>query len=269
MPRFRTNFMPGAQFLAQGYRQYTGRPTGMFGMRGARETNEALYALAEREQDPEIKDWLMRAIEGGAFEGMKPTEAYRAGLSVVEQRRAERMNLERDREAIQLLASEYGIENLPPEMVEKYALDSETPAGTRHDMLRSEIESRIGRQRTGFEQQETGAAESSAARRGEGLTEGSRAAIRTRAAGVFGRQMGGELAGLRREREGRRERVLGRLTTQLGGTTFRAGGYQSLLGAANRPAAGVIGRRSTRKAARRNYGAVLRGGSYRSRYGGY
>jgi hypothetical protein len=205
-----------------------------------------MYALAERERDPDIKAWLLKAIEAGAFEGMQPTEAYRAGLNVMEQRRAETMNLSRDREAIQLLASEYGIENMPPEMVEKYALDSETPRGTRHDALRSEIESRIGRERTGFEQQEMVSAEQSAARRGETVTEGTRAGIRTRTAGVFGRRLGGEMADLRREREGRRERILGRLTTQLGGTTYQAGAYGNLLAGATAPRGGVISSRRMR-----------------------
>lgn len=261
MPRFNTqrpfvSISPDSMF-----NRLVGRPTNELYQRQADETAEILRQMAERETDPTVKEALLQAIELGTFSAISPLEAGGVSLSDAERRRVENLNLERDRSALQLLGAEFGVENLPPELIEQFGLDTETPLGTRTDRLRSDILNRLGQQQGGFEQREMGIAEVEAARRGQQVTAQDASAIRNRAAGLFGRQRQVELGDLRREQEFGRQRALGGLVGTLTGTTFQGDQFGDVLGqvAENKPSftRGMIGRTSN---PRGFFGASLSGG---------
>ena len=246
------------------YNRSVGLPTTPWAQRKADESAEILRAMAERESDPEVKAALEQAIEQGTYSSMSPLEAAQASLADAENRSVEDRNVERDSAALQLLGAEYGMDNLSPDLIEQFGLDTDSPLGTRTDRARSDILNRLGQEQTGFEQRETGLAEQAAARRGSMLSEQDSSAIRNRGATLFGRQRQAELGDLRREETAGQRSALGGLVNTLTGTTFEGGNYGALLGeaAANRPSftSGLIGRQSRGGSSRNSYGFGLSGG---------
>ncbi len=239
-----------------------GRPTTTLGQRQADESATILRAMAERETDPQVRDALMQAIEVGTFSQQSPLEAAGVNLARAESQRAEDMNLERDKAALQLLGAEYGVDNLPPELIEQFGLDTESPLGTRVDRMRTDILSRLGQQQTSTEQRETSIAEAEAARRGQQVSAQDLSAIRNRTATLAGRQRQAELGDLRRETSRNQQNALGGLVGTLTGTTSEGGNYGGVLGdiAANKPSftRGLTGRRTSGGGG--NYGVGLVGG---------
>ena len=228
------------------YDYMQGRTGGSLGRRQGRETGAQLMALVEGETDPKLKAWLMQQIQlseqgQGAFAGLGPDDAAQAVGSILESRRAESMNMERDKRFFQLLSTQYpGI--IPPELAEQFGVDATTGTGAKADRLQTEIMSRLGQQQSGYEQSETRRAQEAAAGRGYAVSPGDEGQIRARAATMFGRQRGTELAGLQQRREGERERILGQIGGALRDTTYQAGGYGALRDlAANRSRGGTIG----------------------------
>ena len=255
--RFRTDYAPTPEQMRNQYLQSQGRPVGSLGRQGARKTNDIIYALAEREKDPDIRAQLIKAIESGAFEQMSEGEASRAALQITSGKKAEGMNTEREGWLLQMLGREVG--GIPADIAERYALDTSQPNGSRYDTAVSEALSRVGRARTGFEQQEMGAAQDAAARRGGRLSEGDTASIRNRGATLFGRQAGTEVGQLRREEEANRQQNVGRLSGALQNTTYTGGDYAGLAESSGyRGGAGTIGSTLAKKRAKyggqRQYG---------------
>ena len=243
----------GQPSMGEVYRMATGQPVGPIQNRQARETSTVLMALAENEQDPAVKQYLINAIRGNSFAGMTPAQAHMAALSIVEQKRAENMNLERDKTALSLLAGE--IPDLPADLVEKFGLTAGT-TGARADRLTSDVLSRVGRERAGYQTQEQRLAEEEAARRGVSLSSEDQARIRARSVGLYGRRQADEMGQLRRELETTRTGNIRQLNQNLQDVTYRPSDYSSL-------AAASQGGMSTPSGIRRvRYGGGTGGGSY-------
>ena len=245
MAMFRNSFNPttlGIQtnpFMQQAYRQYTGRPTGQLGMRQATETNALMMNMLNTEKDPEVRRALEDWIRSGGAENMSPQQASMAILQRAEQMRAENQNTANVRNTLQVLGREVGTENLPPELIERFGLDSSTPFGTRADQLRADVLRRAARARVGQEQAGIGRAQELAARGGMPVNEQDLQAIKNRVATMSARSTGDELGTLRGQTEGWRQQNVGRLSQALQNTTYQPSDY-NLPGAAERPQAGTI-----------------------------
>ena len=205
------------------YNQMIGRASNPLQRRRGRETGELLRSYAQNEQDPEVRQALMTAIDQGAFDQMAPTEASRALIQMAEQRKAERINTQREQGVTQLLGAE--IPDLDPDLMERLGLDSSRPVGQRADEVKAEHLSRIARQQAGYEQQAMRDAQVNAARTGQPVGQQDISAIRTRSAALAARERGSTLGDIRREQEGYRQQNIGRLADTLSNRVNEAPQY--------------------------------------------